>query len=280
MKKTVYCSDVDGTLARQGYYLTDDTLALVHEMVDADIWFTIVTGRFLSRSLPVMEQLKLKIPAFCLSGALAYDCANSRILKVWPIDTEIANTVAERLQTLNHNVLAAVYHPSENRCKLCFNWVKNAQPFPMDKRNELGYLHDEIVTADDIRTLMAEGQTIFLDMAGDEEKMKKAYDLVKDLSGIKVFLHESPHNKGLWVLDIVAENSGKGNAIQWMKEYMGAEESVGFGDHYNDLPMLLAADIGVTMAEAPEDMKEQVDLVLPAAPNCVPDYIMAKEGLR
>ena len=82
------------------------------------------------------------------------------------------------------------------------------------------------------------------------------------------------------MLDIVAENSGKGNAIQWMKEYMGAEESVGFGDHYNDLPMLLAADIGVTMAEAPEDMKQAVDLVLPATPNCVPDYIMAKEGLR
>lgn len=73
MKKRVYCSDVDGTLARQGYYLTEDTLALVHEMVDADINFTIVTGRFLSRSLPVMQQLKLKVPAFCLSGALAYD---------------------------------------------------------------------------------------------------------------------------------------------------------------------------------------------------------------
>ena len=56
MKKTVYCSDVDGTLARQGYFLTEDTLALVHEMVDADINFTIVTGRFLSRSLPVMQQ--------------------------------------------------------------------------------------------------------------------------------------------------------------------------------------------------------------------------------
>ena len=98
MKKTVYCSDVDGTLARQSYFLTEDTLALVHEMVDADINFTIVTGRFLSRSLPVMQQLKLKIPAFCLSGALAYDCANERILKVWPIKAEIAKTVAERLQ--------------------------------------------------------------------------------------------------------------------------------------------------------------------------------------
>ena len=280
MKKRVYCSDVDGTLARQGYYLTEDTLALVHEMVDADINFTIVTGRFLSRSLPVMQQLKLKVPAFCLSGALAYDCANERILKVWPIDPTVAKTVAERLQTLKHNVLAAVYHPNENRCKLCFNWVKNPQPFPMDNVNELGYLHDEIVTAENIIPLMEEGQCIFLDMAGDEGTMKTAYGLVRDIEGIKVFLHESPHNKGLWVLDIVAENSGKGNAIQWMKEYMGAEESVGFGDHYNDLPMLLAADIGVTMAEAPEDMKRAVDLVLPATPNCVPDYIMAKEGLR
>lgn len=280
MKKRVYCSDVDGTLARQGYYLTEDTLELVHQLVEQDVWFTIVTGRFLSRSLPVMQQLKLKIPAFCLSGAMVYDCAKERILKVWPIDAKIADTVAERLQSLKHNVLAAVYHPQENRCKLCFNWVKNPQPFPMDKYNELGYLHDEIVTAENIRPLMEEGQCIFLDMAGDEEIMKKAYSLIKDLPGINVHLHESPHTRGFWVLDIVAENSGKGNAILWEKEYLGAEESVGFGDHYNDLPMLLAADIGVTMAEAPQDIKDQVDLVLPATPNCVPDFVLEQEGLR
>lgn len=280
MKKRVYCSDVDGTLARQGYYLTEDTLELVHKLVEQDVWFTIITGRFLSRSLPVMQQLKLKIPAFCLSGALAFDCAKGRILKVWPMDSQLANTVAERLQSLNHNVLAAVYLPQENRCKLCFNWIKKPQPFPMDQRNELGYLHDEIVTAEDIRVPMAEGQCIFLDMAGDEESMKKAYALVKDLPGIHVYLHESPHNKGFWVLDIVSDRSGKGNAIRWVKEYLGADESVGFGDHYNDLPMLLAADLGVTMAEAPQDMKDQVDLVLPASPNCVPDFVLEQEGLE
>lgn len=279
MKKRVYCSDVDGTLARQGYFLTEDTLELVHKLVDADVWFTIITGRFLSRSLPVMQQLKLKIPAFCLSGAMAYDCAAEKILKVWPIDADVANTVAERLQGLHHNVLAAVYHPEENRCNLCFNWVKNPQPFPMDKRNELGYLHDEIVTAEDILPLMQQGQTIFIDMAGEESVMKEAYSLIKDLPKINVYLHESPHNKGLWVLDIVSEESGKGNAIRWLKEYLNAEEAVSFGDHYNDLPMLLAADIGVTMAESPQDIKDQVDLVLPATPNCVPDYIMEQEGL-
>ncbi len=277
MRKTVYCSDVDGTLARQGYYLTEDTLELVHKMVDKDIWFTVCSGRFLSRTLPVMEACKLKIPGICLSGALAYDCAERKILKVFPIEKEVSELVLEKLQSLDHNCLATVYRPEENRCMLAFTREPKAQPFPMDKKNELGYLHDEIVVQDDLRPLLNDSQALLIDMAGDEVTMKTAYNMVKDLPKINVYLHESPHNKGLWVLDIVSDKSGKGNALLWLKEYLGAEEAYGFGDHYNDLPMLLAADVGVAMEEAPEDMKAKVDMVLPASPNCVPDFIMARE---
>ncbi len=277
MGKTLYCSDVDGTLARQGYYMTDDTLALVHQMVEQDINFTVCSGRFLSRTLPVMEACQLKIPGLCLSGALAYDCTAQRILKVFPIEQDVADLVLEKLQTLDHNCLATVYCPEENRCLLAFTREPKAQPFPMDKKNELGYLHDEIMVQDDLRPLLNSSQALLIDMAGDEVTMKTAYNLVKDLPKINVYLHESPHNKGLWVLDIVAGNSGKGNALLWLKDYLGADEAYGFGDHYNDLPMLLAADVGVAMEEAPEDMKAQVELVLPASPNCVPDFILSRE---
>ena len=85
MERHLYCSDIDGALNRQGYYLADDTKALVNEIVDKDIWFTVATGRFLSRTLPIIEELNLKIPAICLGGALAYDNASKRIIKVWPI---------------------------------------------------------------------------------------------------------------------------------------------------------------------------------------------------
>lgn len=278
--RNLYCSDIDGTLNRQGYYLADDTRDLVHKIVEHDVWFTICTGRFLSRTLPVVEALNLKIPAFCLSGALAYDSAAKKILKVWPIDHDIAVKVIDCFQELTHRCHATIYKPKENRCLLSFNQVKAPQPFPMDKVNEHGLLHDEIVEQADLRPLLEEGQALLIDMAGDEEPMKKAYEMVKDLPKINVYLHESPHNKGLWVLDVVADNSGKGAAIQWLKEYMKADVSYGFGDHFNDMPMLKAADVGVTVAEAPQELKDAVDVVLPQTANCVPEFIMEKENIQ
>ncbi|MGN0664660.1 MAG: HAD hydrolase family protein [Negativibacillus sp.] len=276
MGKRIYCSDVDGTLARQGYFLTEDTCRLVHQLVEQDVWFTIITGRFLSRTLPLIQELGLKIPASCLSGALVYDCAGERILKVWPIPQETAYEVLRRFQSLKHNSLAVIYRPEENRCLLCYN-KSGSQPFPMDKRNEKGFLHDEVVESQDLLPLLEGGQALLLDMAGDEERMKKAYELVKDLPGIHAYLHESPHNKGFWVLDVVAADSGKGNAVRYLKEYMQSDTSVAFGDHYNDLPMLQAADIACTVAEAPEELKAAADVVLPQTPNCVPEFILEQE---
>jgi hydroxymethylpyrimidine pyrophosphatase-like HAD family hydrolase len=59
---------------------------------------------------------------------------------------------------------------------------------------------------------------------------------------------------------------------------MKADVSVAFGDNFNDLPMLEAADIGVTMAESPDSLKAVVDLVLPPTPNCVPEYVLEREA--
>lgn len=278
MERYLYCSDIDGTLNRQGYYLADDTKALVNEIVDKDIWFTVATGRFLSRTLPIIEELNLKIPAICLVGALAYDNASKRIIKVWPIAKAAAEEVITRLQDLSHRCHATVYQPKENRCLTAYNLLKSKQPYPMDKVNELGLLHDEIVVKDDLRPLLEECQALLIDMVGEEELLKQGYDLVKDIPGINVYLHQSPHTPGLWVLDIVAADSGKGNAIRWLKDYMKADVSVAFGDNFNDLPMLEAADIGVTMAESPDSLKAVVDLVLPPTPNCVPEYVLEREA--
>ncbi len=278
--RNLYCSDIDGTLNRQGYYLADDTRDLVNKIVEQGVWFTTCTGRFLSRTLPIIEALNLKIPALCLGGALAYDSAEKRILKVWPMEKEAAAEVISRLQNLSHRCHATVYHPKENRCLLTFNLLKSPQPYPMDKLNEFGLLHDETRVMDDIVPILEECQALLIDMVGEESLLKAGYELVKDIPGVNAYLHESPHTPGLWVLDIVAANSGKGNAIRWLKEYMKADVSYGFGDNFNDLPMLEAADVGVTVAEAPQALKDVVDLVLPQTVNCVPEFVMEKENIK
>ena len=55
-------------------------------------------------------------------------------------------------------------------------------------------------------------------------------------------MHRSPYDENKWFVDIGSDKAGKGAAALFLKEMVGAEELVTFGDNHNDIPMLEAAD--------------------------------------
>jgi len=274
--KTLYCSDIDGTLARAGYELTEETVSLVRQLQEKGVCFTVATGRYLSRSLRLMERCGLRYPAIALGGGLIYDCAARRILKVWPIDRATGQQALGILQELGDNSLCCLYSSEENRCRLCYN-TPVQHPYPLDRPNELGFIHDEEWLTPDLRPCLEQGEAVLISKVGKEEPLRRGYEALKKLPGLSVALHQSPHNRGVWVLDVVSSQSGKGKALLWLKDYLGAQETVAFGDNYNDLPLIQAADLGVTVAEAPPELKAAAAVVLPDTVNCVPDFVFERE---
>lgn len=278
MERWLYCSDVDGTLARQGFGLTEDTCRLVHQMVEQDILFTIVTGRYLSTSLPVIEACHLKVPAICLSGSLIYHCEKKQIEKVWAIDSATAEKVAQCLQSLQNPYSLVLYKDEEQRCLLY--GTEPSKYGASTLRNNLGLIHDEERVQSDLCSCVTEGQVLIFDMVGGEQTLRKVCELLQELQEIECYLHQSPYNPSRWILDVVAAGSGKGTALRWLKEQLGADYSAAFGDNYNDLPMLQAADLAVVVAEAPNPVKEAADVILPPTVNCVPDFILQRENRK
>ena len=74
---------------------------------------------------------------------------------------------------------------------------------------------------------------------------------------------------GRGFLDILPPGASKGSALERM---IGSESGCGkgvlvaaAGDHLNDLELLEAADISITMRDAPEELLEVADFILPPA---------------
>lgn len=274
--KSLYVSDIDGTLARAGYELTEETVAKVRKLVAEGVGFTVATGRFLSRCLGLVEGCDLRCPAIVLSGSLIYDCAAGSILKVWPMEQSVAKKALGILQDLGGNNLCCLYAPGERRCRLCSNEPME-HPYPLDRPNELGFIHDEEWIAADLRPCLEAGQALLLSKAGPSEPLHQAYEALGELPGLSAYLHQSPHRPALWILDVVSDQSGKGTALRWLRDSLGAQETVAFGDNVNDLPLLEAADLSVTVAQAPPSLKAAADLVLPDTVTCVPDFVSQRE---
>lgn len=66
-------------------------------------------------------------------------------------------------------------------------------------------------------------------------------------------------------VEFTASNGTKGHALDFIKAYLGnIHTAVGVGNYDNDVPLLQHADIGVAVANAPEEVQQAADLVVPA----------------
>ena len=67
-------------------------------------------------------------------------------------------------------------------------------------------------------------------------------------------------------IEIMAPGTGKGAAVRWLTEYMGCtkEQTMGFGDYTNDLPMLENVGWPVAVENAADEVKAACKSVAPA----------------
>ena len=56
--------------------------------------------------------------------------------------------------------------------------------------------------------------------------------------------------------DVICHNVSKGAAVKVIKEKYPSARIIAFGDNYNDIEMLLAADISISMPSAPKEVKD------------------------
>lgn len=76
MKKfdgVLICSDIDGTLLNSKGVVTPNVINSINYFQNNGGRFTLATGRSMDNVLPLLvEQLSIKIPIICLSGAAIY----------------------------------------------------------------------------------------------------------------------------------------------------------------------------------------------------------------
>ena len=73
-----------------------------------------------------------------------------------------------------------------------------------------------------------------------------------------------------WGFDVMNKGISKASPFNSLKELYKGYKIIAFGDNYNDLEMLMEADISVAMGSAPDDIKRVASYV---TKNCLEDGI-------
>lgn len=254
--KTLYVSDLDGTLMHNDLSISDHSVGVINELVEKGFGFTYATARSINSAREITGRLNLKLPVITRNGAALADNTTGKYL-------EKAVFTGAEVKLLKELI------PELPRCGFvsCFigdDMIKAYVPAVHTKcfQAYLDYYKD-----DRAKTEVADLDGMFCGVPGyvtlisDKEDLDPIYERVRSYPGWECIFQKDIYRDEYW-LEICPQNCTKAKSVLKLKEKYGFERVVVFGDSVNDLPMFKAADEAYAVANAIDELKAAATAVI------------------
>lgn len=270
MKKTLYVSDLDGTLLNSGGVLSDFSRLAIEGFFEKGVLFTCATGRTLSSVNMLLEGVKFSCPAILSDGLFIYDMVAEKAVHTVRLDDALIRAVEDELKQRNQE--GFLYCLKGSEYGLFYKSAKTplSQHFIESKRPFLG---DNIFETLSFSELPEEYVPLYFVIYSDYESLSSLQNQVTGKEGAHCLLNRDVYStrQDIYFMNILSDRTSKSSAVQYLKEYLGADEVVAFGDNFNDLPMLLSAD----RCYVPENGIEEAKVIATEViPSCDADSVV------
>ena len=255
--KTLYISDLDGTLLDRNARLSERSAAVIGELIDKGLLFTIATARSLS-SLEILKKLDIRLPCVQLNGVLTYDFSIGEYTDCIPILPEDARSVIGVLR--KHDRMSFVYKADpQYGIHVEFERLTNdVEREFFEVRKDKDYKSFEQIGE---ITVSDNDKVIYFTMVDRREKLLPIHEELETIDGIRSTLY-SDNYSDMYFLEVFSSRATKAAGMKKIKEKLGADRVVAFGDNLNDREMLKCADLGIAVGDAVDQTKQAADLVI------------------
>lgn len=240
MKYKALITDFDGTLVGLGFTPSPQVKEAVRRLLESDIKVCIATGRTYHGIIEsVCQQLNLT-------------------------DLQIASAGAQIIDPKTNKIIWEEYLPEKEARSIVEFLINDSHPFALEIE-EYVFTDDE-----DIKIRYGAGILFKEIKKADLSKVSKVFvpDISLEHSLRELFPNLNVIVAGLRIrhaLDITSKKASKELAVLELAKILNIdpEEMIGLGDGYNDIPLLSVCGFKVAMENAPEELKEIADVIVP-----------------
>lgn len=257
MKKTLYITDLDGTLLTPEKKVSPRSAEIINRLLAEGMLFSVATARSAATAVELLAPLHLTAPGVLLNGALLYDFSKREYIDCAPISHAAAKKVLEVLAEFNRPPFLYTLNQNE----ICVEFVRPANDFErafFESRRGKAYKRFEQVETLKIRP---QDQVVYVTLQDTREILQPIYDTMRTIPGLRAAFYKDNYSD-IYYLELFSEQASKSNGVQKVKRLCGAEKVVAFGDNYNDLDMLHMADIGFVVEDGIDEIKAAADGVI------------------
>jgi Cof subfamily protein (haloacid dehalogenase superfamily) len=262
MGKTLFITDLDGTLLNKNAEITPVTAKIINGLIDGGMIFTYATARSLGTAAKVTGKINFKYPAVHNNGVFVQNPKDGDYISKCVFDRDKITEVLEICENNSFNPIVFAFIDGRER----FSWLSGRET-------------DEIKTFleerkdDNRRRAVNNYSEIFYGGIYDFTFLGKSYEELRRIADILnlnehfsyVIQEDTYKNKdgnSTYFFSAIRFDAGKDAGVLKVKELAGADKIVCFGDNVNDIPMFNVSDEKYAVKNAVDEIKNIATAVI------------------
>lgn len=247
--KTLYVTDLDGTLLNRNDKISEYSLEAIHSLTKLGMVFTYATARSLVSASVVTKGLKINHPVVVYNGTFIINPESGEVLSSTSFHQEEITYIINLLD--KYTIYPVVYSFIEGVEKV--SWLPERENEGMVRYLSLRKGDKRLNPVHSIENLYL-GQVFYFTCIGEKEELLPIYEILKDNPHYTCILHQELYREEYWC-EIIPKEATKANAILKLKEIVGCDKIISFGDAINDIPMFQISDECYAVENAVPELK-------------------------
>ena len=269
-EKTLYVTDLDGTLMHNDKTLSEFTINTLNKLIEQGMLITYATARSFQSAWEITKDIHFTLPVITRNGTVL---AN-QILKM---EIEISRFSEQEVSKLKNLLTGTIEHigfvtayfdgkmiKTYRDEEICPGFQKYIDEHANDKRMRAISPDEDLFN----------GDVTYVTLIAEKIELQYIYEKIKSVADWECVFQKDTYSDEYW-LEICPRNATKAKAVLKCKEKLRCDRIVVFGDSINDLSMFAIANEACAVENGLEEVKEAATVIIPSNENDgVATYLM------
>ncbi len=256
--KSLYISDLDGTLLQPNIELSDKTIRIINELIGQGMNFSVATARSIASVKPILKKVNISVPVVLMNGVCIYDLQKNEYVKIEALSEE---SISILLSLIKEYRLKGFAYAIKDGVLSTYYEDLNSQALKAFVQERVERYNKKFTQISDFRTL-SEEPLIYYSLMGVREQLEPVYLALQTIQEINSVMYKDNYTPNLWYLELHSKFASKYHAVQFLRSEYGFDKVTCFGDNRNDFPLFEASDIKLAVGNALEELKEKANEVI------------------
>lgn len=255
--KTLYISDLDGTLLQPDATLSSETIHILNQFIASGKYFSIATARTIASVKHILKDVNIQVPIVLMNGVCVYDLQKDCYIKVNSLESDAIMFLDEKLRS--HDLHGFYYGIEHNTLSTSYDLLLHdgMKSFVEERVTRYQKTFDVIPSF----SSLSKKPLIYVCLLDAYEKLLPLYQEIEQYPLLNCAFYPDNYSS-YYYLEIFHHNASKYHTVRFLKEYGQFDDIVCFGDNRNDLPLFQASDKKYAVANAVDDLKKEADAVI------------------